>query len=253
MNKSGRIERTAARLLEARLGGLVSVEELEPAPANRAEAYRVQAVIARHMGAVGAFKAGRRSPDEQPLMAPIFAVAVRHSPARFVPNELHLIGIELEIAFLVHRPLPDVESADFALRARACVSPLAAIEVVDTRLADYEAAGPLWQLADNQNNGGLVVGEPIGDWHGRDLATIDARLEIDGQSIFDGPATVPGGDAYDTFCAFARRVGQHCGGLAVGHYVTTGSITGLVFTEWGRRVTGRLAGLGDVVVDFATQ
>lgn len=247
-----RIDLIASRLISARGGGLLADESLKPGPVDRSEAYGVQSAVASQVGRVGAFKTGRKSPDEQPIMAPIFAGDVRPSPAQFAPIELHVIGIELEVAFLLRRALPPVDSTDFVARARACVSPLAAIEVVDTRLADREAAGLLWQLADNQSNGGLVVGTAVDDWAGRDLVSIEARLEIGGDMVIDGPTEVPGGDAYETFCAFARLVGSHCGGLTVGQYVTTGSVSGLMFIERGRTVTGRISGLGTVTVEFPT-
>jgi 2-keto-4-pentenoate hydratase len=254
MTDNRKLRRIADRLLRARAGArLMSGETPASGPADRAQAYEVQRLVASRLGPVGAFKTGRRSPDEEPIMAPIPAAMVRASPARFGPGELNLIGLELEVAFLVHRALPGADDPRFAERARACVFPLAAIEIIDSRLADYEAAGALWKLADHQVNGGFVHGAPVGDWDDIDLATLDARLEIDGETVLDGPATVPGGDAFDIFCAFARTVGSHCGGLVPGQYVTTGTLTGVRFIEPGRRVAGHIAGLGSVTVGFPAQ
>jgi 2-keto-4-pentenoate hydratase len=251
-----RIRRIADKLLEARKSGrLMSGETPATGPASIEEAYAVQRLVAERLGAVGAFKTGRKSPDETPIMAPVPAGMVRASPARFGPGELRLIGIELEVAFLVRTPLPRADDPRFAERARACVSPLAAIEIIDSRLEDFESAGDLWKLADAQVNGGFVHDEPVGDWGDLDLATLDVRLDIDGITVADGPANVPGtnapGGAFDVFCAFARLVGDHCGGLAPGHYVTTGTLTPMRFIEPGRQVTGHVAGLGTVAVGFA--
>jgi 2-keto-4-pentenoate hydratase len=77
------------------------------------------------------------------------------------------------------------------------------------------------------------------------------RLDIDGITVADGPGHVPGGDAFDVFCAFARMVGGHCGGLVPGRYVTTGTLTSMRFIEPGRQVTGHVAGLGTVSAGFA--
>ncbi len=224
--------------------------DLENAVVNFAAAYRIQDAVTRGLGPVGAFKTGRKSADETPIMAPILADRVRHSPARFSRSELGLVGIELEVAFRVDRALPDPDDADFADRARDCVCPVVAIEVVDSRLVDHESAHPLWKLADNQINAGLVYGEPVGNWQGIDLSRVAARLEVAGEAIFDGIASVPGGDAFDVFCAFARLVGDHCGGLQPGHLVTTGSVTGLRFIAFGQPVQGWIEGLGAVQVDF---
>jgi 2-keto-4-pentenoate hydratase len=253
-----RIRRIADKLLEARERGRpLRGETPATGPASIEEAYAVQRLVAESLGAVGAFKSGRNAPAETPIMAPVPAAMVRASPARFGAGELNLIGIELEVAFLVREPLPRAEDPRFAERARACVSPLAAIEIIDSRLADFEAAGALWKLADAQVNGGFVYGEPVGDWGGLDLATLDVRLDIDGITVADGPATVPGttvpGGAFDVFCAFARLVGDHCGGLVPGQYVTTGTLTPMRFIEPGRQVTGHVAGLGTVSVGFEAE
>lgn len=241
----------ADRLLRARLGGAaVEVDELRPHAIDESDAYAIQAAVCARAGSVGAWKTGRKSPDAIPIMAPVLAPAVRRSPAAFPAAELRVIGIELEIAFRVDAALPPIDHADFEALAAQRVTPLAAIEVVDSRIADFEAAGPLWKLADNQINGGLVVGESADDWRAMDLAEADATLKVDGRTIFSRRAAVPGGSAFRTFCAFARRVGGHCGGLAPGQVVTTGSITGLDFVQPGAEVVGRIAGLGHVRVSF---
>ena len=224
--------------------------DLENAVVNLEAAYRIQDAVTRALGPVGAFKTGRKSADDTPIMAPILADRVRRSPARFSRSELGLVGIELEVAFRVDRVLPDPADADFADRTRGCVSPMAAIEVVDSRLIDHQSADPLWKLADNQINAGLVYGEPVGDWIDMDFSRVAARLEVAGETIFDGIASVPGGDAFGVFCAFARLVGDHCGGLQPGHLVTTGSVTGLRFIAFGQPVQGWIEGLGAVQVDF---
>jgi len=232
-------------------GRKLTSADLENAVVNLGAAYRIQEAVARALGPVGAFKTGRKTANDTPIMAPILADRVRRSPARFSRSELDLVGIELEVAFRIDRALPDPADADFADRARGCVSALAAIEMVDSRLTDHNSAHPLWNLADNQINTGLVYGEPVGDWMGMDLSRVAARLQVAGETIFDGIASVPGGDAFDVFCAFARLVGDHCGGLQPGHLVTTGSVTGLRFIEFGQPVQGEIQGLGVVQVDFS--
>jgi 2-keto-4-pentenoate hydratase len=250
------LARIADKLVRARADGrALAGDDLTGGPRDRREAYQVQSMVWAHLGPVAAFKTGRKAPDETPIMAPIAGDRVRASPAVFRPGELRLIGIELEVAFLVHDALPDADAADFAERARRCVSALAAIEIVDSRLADMEAADPLWKLADNQCSGGFVYGEPVRDWAREwaqvGLKTVAARLEIDDEVVMDGAADVPGGDAFETFCAFARSVGRHCGGLVPGQYVTTGTVSGLRFLEAGQRVKGCIDGLGCVEAAFS--
>lgn len=240
----------ADRLLAARRGG----PKLAPGatggrPASSEESYRVQALVAAALGPVGGFKTARK-PGVPQIMAPILAADVRTSPAVFGPSELDLIGIELEVGFVVERPLPEPEHPEFAALAREAVSAVATLEIVDARIAAHETADPLLKLADNQINGGLVVGTPRRDWQGLDLSRVAARLDLGGETVLDGPAEVPGGDAFETFCALARMVGAHCGGLKPGQVVITGSLNGLPFVERGTPVWGRIEGLGEVRADF---
>jgi 2-keto-4-pentenoate hydratase len=215
-------------------------------PVDLTAAYAVQTGVAAALGPVGAFKIGRKTADADPIMAPIFAADVRPSGAVFPASECRMRGVELEIAFRVEAPIPEVGAPDFEARLRDCVSALPVIEVVDSRLDDPDAAGDLWKLADNQINCGLVLGRPLRDWRGLDLRQRRASFRFDGVVDCEGLMPVPGGDAFASFARFARLVGDHCGGLRVGSVVTTGALTGMRFCSPGARVVGEIDGLGAV-------
>lgn len=244
-------EALAKQLLIARGGGAnVSALELGDFPATLEDAYATQRYVTDVIGTVGAFKTARRPGNSDQIAAPIYREHVRQSPATFSASEINLIGIELELAFHINSTLPDTTDPDFAALVKERVSPVAAIEVCDTRLADFATATPLQKLADNQINGGLVVGEPLADWHDLDLSTITAKLVFGTDIIVDGPASVPGGDAFETLLGLARQLGSHCGGLQPGQYVITGSVNGLPFIKRGVPVYARIDGLGELRVDF---
>jgi hypothetical protein len=59
------------------------------------------------------------------------------------------------------------------------------MEVVDTRLANFQQADPEWLLADNQMNHALVVGDAIANWKSLDWANLPVRLVIDGNVVVD--------------------------------------------------------------------
>lgn len=250
MTTADEIETAARRLFEARRTCRPLASLSPPRLGAAADAYAIQRRVADALGPVGAFKTGRKTRDEPLILAPVQASTVRPSPARFGRDELRLFGVELEVAFRIESTLPAPEAPGFADAARAAVRPLPAIEVVDSRLADHESADPLWKLADDQLNGGLVVGEPLTDG-AMPLERLHARLEVDGEPVFDRVAEVPGGDAFEIFLACARTIGEHCGGLQPGRFVTTGSLTGLRFVDFGTTVTGTIDGLGAVRVTFA--
>ena len=240
--------RLADELLARRRGGR-SVP-IDPYRAITVEtAYAVQRQVVDAVGLAGGFKVARK-PGQPAIMAPILSANVHPSPARFGPGTLNQIGIELEVGFRVLRDLPAADAPDFDARARSCVAALVALEIVDTRLEDVDAAPPLLRLADNQLNGALVAGEPREDWQDLDLTRVTAQLAFGSKTILDGEAEVPGGDAWGAFCTLARMVGSHCGGLRPGHVVITGSLNGLPFIERGTDVAGRIEGLGSIAAQF---
>lgn len=221
----------------------------EAALRSEADCYAVQTRVAEALGPVGAFKTARK-PDQPQIIAPIFARDVHRSPASFGPGALRRIGVELEVGFLVIAPLPDPAVPDFAARTRDRVAAVAVLEIVDTRLADLDGAGRLLRLADNQLNGALVIGEPRADWQDLDLATVTAKLTLGDETVLDGPAFPPGGNAWETFLGFARMVATHCGGLREGQVVITGSLNGLPFIDRPSSARGAIEALGTVEAVF---
>lgn len=214
------------------------------ADANPDDVIAVQAAVAEACGPVAAWKVAPGA--DRPMIAPILADGVRPSPATFGTDEIGACGIELEIAFRIDAPLPAPDSANFSEALRQAVTPLAAIEVVDGRFEDFRTGAPAAKLADNQINAGLVLGAP-GTLAAAPLAS---RLAFGDKVVFDTPAAPPGGDAWATLEAFARHIGTHCGGAKVGHIVTTGSLTGMLFVDPGTHVTGSVDGLGEVAVTY---
>lgn len=241
----------AERLLAVRRGApRITAAELDGVPADMAAAYRTQELVTEALGPVGGFKTARKAGKAEQIAAPIYANSIKPSPAVFSASEIDSIGIELEIGFRIDHALPDPADPDFEALVRKRVSPLAVIEVCDTRLADLTAATPLQKLADNQLNGGLVVGEPLRDWDGFDMSQVTAKLVFGTKTVLDGPAAVPAGDAFQTLLGLVRQLGNHCGGLQPGQYVITGSVNGLPFIDRGVPVTARVDGLGELRVDF---
>jgi 2-keto-4-pentenoate hydratase len=247
----GSSDALAKRLLDARKGSRrVRVGALGSFPNTHAEAFATQTLVTNALGPVAAFKTARRPADADLIAAPIYRHMVRHSPAVFETAEIGLIGIELELAFLIEQRLPEASNSAFADLVRNRVSLLCAIEVCDTRLDDFKAASTLQKLADNQLNGGLVVGKPLRNWQAMDMSGITAKLVFGDKVMVDGRAEIPGGDAFETFLELVRRLGPHCGGLQPGHYVITGSVNGLPFIERGTPVFAKVEGLGELHVTF---
>jgi len=244
--------RVAEMLVDARNGGArPQPDDLKALISGFEACYEIQTIVTEAFGPAGAFKTARK-PGQQTIMAPIYQSDIAASPARFAARRFFVTGIELEVGFVVRKVLPAPDANDFEQRAAECISVLPCIEIVDTRLASIDEASPLVRLADNQLNGGLVVGEPVEDWHGLDLGTVKYHLDLGAGRVMEGFADVPGGDAFGNFCALAKIIGSHCGGLRPGSMVITGSLNGMPFVEPGSRVRGQIEGLGSVEAEFAS-
>lgn len=244
------VHRAASLLIEARASHR-QVEPFAPAPASAPEAYAVQDAVARYLGPAGAWKVGAKSRDQTPNAAPLAASLVRESPASWPASSLHMIGIELEIAFRLGRPVPPRRggvSREEVWDAVASVH--AAIEIVDTRLLRWKQADPLWVLADNQSNGGFVYSREGLEVPERSLAEVEVSLLIDGYVAVEGTVGNPAGDPRWLVEWLANHCAAERGGLSAGQLVTTGSYTGITFVEPGASVAAVVQNVGTVSVVF---
>jgi len=220
-------------------------------PTTTTEAYQVQSIVNKSYGPTGGFKVARK-PGETVIMAPIYARDIMPSPATFDLRGEAEVGIELELGFKLLSPLPSLDNPEYDTRLRECVALVPVIEIVLSRLANLDQASPLLRLADNQLNGGLIVGPELHDWWGFDTTSVKANLRLGDNLVLDGVAAVPGGDAWENFRALAAMVGSHCGGLLPGHVAITGSLNGLPWVPAGTPVHAEICGLGDIDIEFTS-
>lgn len=224
------------------------VARTEDGPADEAAAYAVQREVWRAMVGAdrpGAWKVGAPGRESVPLAAPIFPQRLAISPARF-PREMFFgMGIEAEIAFRFGRDLParaPPYSREEILGAIAGAH--VAMELVDTRLADAEAAGPLWRLADNLLDGGLVIGDEIPHWRELDFSTQTARVLAGGKYLAESRGRPP---LDDLFHCLPWWIG-HIGGARAGDIVTTGAWNGMHRVKMPVEATVEFVGLGTATV-----
>lgn len=209
---------------------------------TRRECLTVQSAVMDHLGPVAGFKIGA-GPGPLPIVAPIpQRYVVANGGRRPVRDRL---GIELEIGFELLAPLPGPAlTADPARLFR----PLAALELVETRLDGPGASDPMLKFADFQINAGLVAGDRLNGWTGSDFGTVRAELRANGRAVFQGNAPVPGGSALSSLERLAATLGDHCGGVQPGQIILTGSLCGLPYFGPGTEIEGEIAGLGSVAV-----
>jgi 2-keto-4-pentenoate hydratase len=212
----------------------------------------VQDHVAARLGRIVGWKVGAGSPTAEPNCAPLFADLVAASPARWPAARFPLRGIEGELAFRFGAAVPPRAAPydeDEVWAAVATLHP--AIELVDSRFADFRAMDKLALLADNQSNGAFCYGAAMRDWRGVDFLRQPATLLVDGAEA----ASAIGGNAAGHPRRLLAWLANHCArrgrGLAAGDIVTTGSHTGLVFAAPGTTATVRFAGIGDASLTLA--
>mgnify|MGYP001822592576 CR=1 FL=1 len=212
---------------------------------TRERVFAVQEALAATLGPVGGFKVAC-PPDAPIIIAPIYASDIHASPATLELPADEDVGVELEYAFRLIAPLPDLGAPDFADKLRASVELLPVFELVRSRLEEPKGASGLLKMLDNQLNGAVVFGAPIRDWQDIDVTQARASLTIGDEVHLIGAARVPGGDAFATLHKLVLVIGDHCGGLQAGQVVITGSLNGLPWVKPGRVAKGEIAGLGAV-------
>src|SRR4051794_17210508 len=247
------IEQASQALAAARSGTPIAAIPDAARPQSEGDSYQIQdAVMLRHGELAGGWKVGY-SPEGGIFCAPIYASKVHASPARLPAAGFHVIGIECEIGFRVNqafgpRDLP--YGRDDVLSASS-LQPT--IEIVDSRYQDFRSLDRLQVLADNFSNGALVYGAAASNWQGNwqemDLVHPPIDVTADGKTLAECTG-LRAGDPVTLLSELVNFVAARRGGVPAGTFVTTGTHTGLVFTEPGAHIRADYGPLGIVEVSF---
>jgi 2-keto-4-pentenoate hydratase len=242
------IDRAASALVAARKGSAIASLPEGALPQTEADSYQIQdAVIAKLGEKIGGWKVGI-SPLGGHFAAPIYASTVAPSPAAMPAHGFKIIGIECEIGFRFNQALPARPQPYTRHEVLDAASLHPTIEVVDSRYQDFRSLDRLLVLADNFSNGGLVYGAAAQDWDGIDLAHPPIEVTADGKPFADCTGLRAGTPIELLLAAVAHANGR--GGIAAGTVITTGTHTGLVFTEPGVKIVADYGRLGRVEVSF---
>jgi 2-keto-4-pentenoate hydratase len=235
-------------------------------PRDLDEAYRLQAAVARDVGAVAGWKVaavtlGQRAalgvdrPIGAPLLRPWLHDA-RERPAALRRADFIAPKLECEIAFELGSDLPSRPERPYTrAEVRAATAALRlAVEIVDSRLP--RGLGALAELADFFNNGALVAGPALVEWDALDLARLEIVLTRahDGarEEVARGSANaILDGDPFGTVVMLANAPPDAARGLRAGDIVTTGSCTGAPPLPGEGAYRAAFASLGSVELAFA--
>ena len=215
------------------------------------EAYRVQhAVFAELWPAArpAAWKAGGPSDKVEPTAAPIAPERLLRSPASVQGAKMNMIGVEAEVAFRLAKDLP-LRTRPYSERAIAAAvgEVLVAIELCDTRLANWKETTGLWKLADFQNNSALVAGSGTKDWQKIDFLQQKVEFRI-GARVVDAQGAHSFGNPFRVLPWLVAHCHKRSMALHAGDVITTGAWTGLEIAKAGDEVTAIFPGIGEATV-----
>jgi 2-oxo-3-hexenedioate decarboxylase/2-keto-4-pentenoate hydratase len=123
-----------------------------------------------------------------------------------------------------------------------------AFELADDRNADYStlSAHPLMLIADNAWNEGAVLGEPVQDWRGTDLAALRGTVFADGKQIGEGRGSDVMGHPFEALAWLANNLASRGLGLWRSDVVITGSLIASRFAAPGEALRFDAGPLGAV-------
>lgn len=215
-----------------------------------AEAYAVQALVARGMGEPSLFprhwKSGGPSRDAALTHAALPAEGVWASPADARGWHCHIRLIEAEIALRLGRDVTGEEAACLTpATASSLVDALAvSIELVDSRWRQSVQAPPLLKLADLQSHGALVLGE-WQPWSPRDWARQECSVRIGMRPLERRRGTHALADPLWVLPEWLRYLTRRGTIVPEGTVVTTGTWCGMLPATAGDLVVARFAGVGE--------
>jgi 2-keto-4-pentenoate hydratase len=180
----------------------------------------------------------------EPCYGAIFSNEVHRGKATLRAQRYGRIAIETEIAVRLGEDLPHGGDRDRV--AGAVESCMAAIELIEDLNYDYKRLDAPALVAGNCWNAGIVIGEPVTDWRGLDLATLSARLTINGREIGRGVGADVMGHPLNALAWLANKRAEHGKPLRRGMVVMTGSIVATKYPEPGDRCLVEIDRLGTV-------
>jgi 2-keto-4-pentenoate hydratase len=234
-------------------------------------AYRVQNALTAARKAAGARVVGRKvgltSPAvqrqlgvDQPDFGVLFDDMLVPSGAEVDSGRLIAPKAEAEIAFVLSADMdgfavglsPDapISAADRSAAAAAVDYAVAALEIVDSRVADWDIT-ITDTVADNASSALYVLGDkriPLGEFA---PAEVIMNLEKNGAPASSGNGAACLGDPLNALIWLARTAASLGAPLLAGDVVLSGALGAMVTAEPGTEITAELSTLGRVSVTFS--
>ncbi len=155
---------------------------------------------------------------------------------------------EAEVAIILNADLPDVDTSPEQVAA-AVGEVVAAIEIVDSRIADWKITFAD-TVADNGSSAFYVLGNDRKQLGGLDLWTCGMALEVNGEVVSLGAGAACMGHPLNAAAWLARTLAARGEPLRAGDVVLTGALGPMVAIHPGDHVKASIGGLGSCEFTF---
>jgi 2-keto-4-pentenoate hydratase len=257
-----RIERAGEWLFEAH-ARRENFAPLPPdlAPVDMGEAYAIQSQYvgrrAEKLGPVAGYKIALTTPAMRAMAGLEDSIAGdmlestihRGGGARVRASDYGRLIVEFEIALELGEDMPAIDAPFTRERiAKSVGAAMPALELADDRNADYSRLkeNALVLAADNAWNEGAVLGTPVRDWQGIDLAALKGTASMNGAVVGEGHGRDVMGHPLDALAWIANHLAARGLGLWRGDVVITGSLVTSKFPKAGDTIRFEAGALGAV-------
>ncbi len=246
-------ENLARRLRDAYSGAVVAPLRDGLEPTDVAGAYAVQTINTHYWEAQGRRIVGRKAGltakavqqqlgVDQPDFGVLFddmrvADGGRLDPARAIQPKA-----EAEIAFILGADLPDADTTAEQVAA-AVASVHAAIEIVDSRIADWKISFAD-TVADNGSSAFFVLADDGLPLAGLDLEGAAMEMAVNGAVASTGVGAAALGNPLNAAAWLARTLAARGEPLKAGDILLAGALGPMVALSAGDHVEARIAGIG---------
>ncbi|MDE2260374.1 MAG: 2-keto-4-pentenoate hydratase [Betaproteobacteria bacterium] len=219
-------------------------------PPDRDAAYSIQQDLLQRLNSpISAWKVGTAQTLGEVLGSPIPASSVQVISGSVRLADHEICGLELELAFrfgrsFPHRDMPYTDSE--VLDALEAMAP--AIEIVSSRYQGWPDLPDFLKLADLQNHGALIIGPSVPYRLDFPFLNPAIQLTVNGAECAKSPTGNPAGDPRHLLPAFVRQCVNRGLSIETGHWVTTGSYSGIYFAHAPGLVRGYFEGLPEVLL-----
>lgn len=222
-------------------------------------AYAVQSMNTRHWLATGRRIVGRKIGltatavqkqlgVDQPDFGVLFDDMIIANGGTLSPRQVLQPKAEAEVALVLAKDL-DNKNAQLHDVIAATAYAVAAIEIVDSRIADWKITFAD-TVADNASSAFFVLGDQPMSLSGLDLRTCGMALDVNGQTVSIGAGAACLGHPLLAAAWLARTLSARGDSLKAGDIVLTGALGPMVAIKPGDEIRAEIGGLGSVFFKF---